>query len=73
MEESNRRSRLLELDMKFWTIVSIREPGVPRPDCLRNAKQTLAVGFVNHPKLLDNRFQQDQERAQRCRAYRLGD
>ena len=177
--------RMLELDKKFWNIVSIREPGVPRPDCLRNAKRTievffddredvpevparpprkehaiamfkfvddhpgepvlvhclaglsrspafalgmivrglvqsgwssddamalvdraaellitirrrarpnvlllqlcleeflpedaardLAVAFVNHPPLLDNRFQQEQERAQRCRAYRLGD
>lgn len=37
--------RLLEFDKNFWNVVSIREPRVPKPDCLRNAKRYLEVFF----------------------------
>lgn len=37
--------RLLDLDKNFWNVVSIREPRVPKPDCLRNAKRYLEVFF----------------------------
>lgn len=37
--------RLLEFDKNFWNVVSIREPRVPKPGCLRNAKQYLEVFF----------------------------
>ena len=35
--------RVLEFDKNFWNVVLIREPRVPKPDCLRNAKRYLEV------------------------------
>jgi predicted protein tyrosine phosphatase len=37
--------RLLDFDRNFWNVVSIREPRVPKPECLRNAKRFLEVFF----------------------------
>lgn len=37
--------RLLDFDKNFWNVVSIREPRVPKPECLRNAKRYLEVFF----------------------------
>src|SRR5437773_9063516 len=30
--------RMLKMDARFWNVVSIREPYIPRPPCLRYAK-----------------------------------
>jgi predicted protein tyrosine phosphatase len=45
--------RLLDLDKSFWNVVSIREPRVPKPDCLRNAKRYLEVFFEDREDLPD--------------------
>ena len=45
--------QLLALDKDFWNVVSIREPRVPKPDCLRNAKRYIEVFFEDREDLPD--------------------
>lgn len=45
--------RLLDFDKNFWNVVSIREPKVPKPACLMNAKRYLEVFFEDREDLPD--------------------
>jgi predicted protein tyrosine phosphatase len=45
--------RLLDFDKNFWNVVSIREPRVPKPECLRNAKRYIEVFFEDREDLPD--------------------
>jgi predicted protein tyrosine phosphatase len=43
--------RSLRIDPKFWNVVSIREPGVPRPASLRYAKSVYEVIFEDRENI----------------------
>lgn len=45
--------RLLDLDKSFWNVVSIREPRVPKPVCLRNARRYVEVFFEDREDVPD--------------------
>ena len=43
--------RSLKMDPKFWNVVSIREPSVPRPASLRHAKRVHEVIFEDRENI----------------------
>jgi predicted protein tyrosine phosphatase len=49
--------RMLKMDARFWNVVSIREPYIPRPPCLRYAKRF-------HEAIFDDLLQIDSQTAQ---------